>query len=79
MMLNSHIAQQHNAALQRESLVVAARARMLADADRPRRLRVLIARPFPRSRVVAAATHVSQISGSGNFVDGPPGNRPPGA
>jgi len=54
MMLNSHIAQQHNAALQRESLVVAARARMLADADRPRRLRVLIARPFPRSRVVAA-------------------------
>jgi hypothetical protein len=29
-----------------------------------------------RSRVVAAATHVSQISGSGSFADGPPGNRP---
>jgi hypothetical protein len=26
----------------------------VADVDRPRRLRVLIARPFPRSRVVAA-------------------------
>jgi len=54
MMLNSHIAQQHNSALQRESLVVAARARMVADVDRPRRLRGFVLRPFPRGRVVAA-------------------------
>ena len=56
MMLNSHIAQQHNAALEREHLVVAARARMVADVDRQRftdRLRGLIVRPFPRRRVVA--------------------------
>jgi hypothetical protein len=57
MMLNSHIAQQHSAALERESLAVAARARMAADVDRPRladRLRNLIAHPFPRGRMVAA-------------------------
>jgi hypothetical protein len=57
MMLNSHIAQQHNAALQRESLAVAARARMAADACRPRfadGLRNAIAHPFPRGRMVAA-------------------------
>ena len=30
MMLNSHIAQQHNAALEREALMAAARARMVA-------------------------------------------------
>jgi hypothetical protein len=51
MMLNSHIAQQHNAALQHEALVVAARARM--GATRPR-LRLALGRPFPRRRMVAA-------------------------
>jgi len=54
MMLNSHIAQQHNAAVQRESLVVAARARMVADVEKPRRLRGFVARPFPRGRVTVA-------------------------
>jgi hypothetical protein len=57
MMLNSHIAQQHNAALQRESLVVAARARMVADVERTRfvdRFRSAISHSFPRGRVVAA-------------------------
>jgi hypothetical protein len=57
MMLNSHIAQQHNAANERERMVVAARARMVADVERQRfvdRLRGLIVRPFPRGRVAAA-------------------------
>jgi hypothetical protein len=57
MMLNSHIAQQHNAALEREGLIAAARARMLANAAQPRfadRVRGAIARPFPRGGVVAA-------------------------
>ena len=39
----------------------------------------IITAVMKRSRVVMAATYVSQISGSGNFADGPPGNRPPGA
>jgi hypothetical protein len=39
----------------------------------------IITAVMKRSRVVAAATHVSQISGSGKLTDGPPGNRPPGA
>jgi len=54
MMLNSHIAQPHNAALQRASLVAAARARMAADVDKPRLLRGFSLRPFPRGRMVAA-------------------------
>jgi hypothetical protein len=57
MMLNSHIAQQHSAALEREWLAAAARARMVADVDRPRftdRLRAVIAHRFPRGRMVAA-------------------------
>jgi hypothetical protein len=57
MMLNSHIAQQHNAVLERDALVVAARARMVAKAERPRfvdRVRTAIARPFPRGRIVTA-------------------------
>jgi hypothetical protein len=54
MMLNSHIAQQHTAALEREALVVAARARRVVDVEKPRRLRGLVARPFPRGRVTAA-------------------------
>jgi hypothetical protein len=54
MMLNSHIAQQHSAALERQALVVAARARMVAEVQKPRRLRGVVARPFPRGRVTAA-------------------------
>jgi hypothetical protein len=38
----------------------------------------IITAVMKRSRVVAAATHVSQISGSGIFVDGLPGSRPLG-
>jgi hypothetical protein len=57
MMINSHIAQQHSAALERESLAVAARARVVADVDARRfadRVRSVIAHPFPRGRMVAA-------------------------